>query len=297
MEIDLTTIDDTPTEVVDHSRNARAAFNDVQAVVAAILDVKDKPARVAWFATPVECNRWRHRERDSRGVFDIGGENKAHESACILSRFPVKEDLYVCAAWEGRLEVIKWLRSRGCPWDEYACMAAVEGGHLETLKWLRAEDDESRRDRAAGRPTRAPCPWDSWTVMAAAEKNQVHIVEWLKRNGAPVPKDRLGVEVSLPEMDSFLALLLFMGIKELPTMSFIACPTSEEVKRAPMVAIDYNVHMGFCDSCNHMKRNYSLQQIHVRRWYMCILYFVLELSVINSLVIWRKLHPNANASF
>lgn len=58
-------------------------------------------------------------------------------------------------------------------------------------------------------------------------------------------------------------------------------------KPAPLVAAEYNRHMGFCDSCNHMKRNYSIQLIHRRRWYMCMIYYILELSIINSLIIYR----------
>ena len=43
------------------------------------------------------------------------------------------------AAGRGDLEVLKWLRAEGCPWDEAACRFAAFGGHLEVLKWLQAE--------------------------------------------------------------------------------------------------------------------------------------------------------------
>ena len=59
-------------------------------------------------------------------------------------------------------------------------------------------------------------------------------------------------------------------------------------KPCPQCASDYNKHMGFCDSCNHLKKNYSTQLIYKYRWYMCIVHYALELSLINSLVIWRK---------
>ena len=39
------------------------------------------------------------------------------------------------AAEGGHLEVLKWLRSQGCPWDESACAYAAEGGHLDVLEW------------------------------------------------------------------------------------------------------------------------------------------------------------------
>ena len=44
----------------------------------------------------------------------------------------------------GHLEVLKWARANGCPWDEGTCAYAAEGGHLEVLKWARENG----------------CPWD-----------------------------------------------------------------------------------------------------------------------------------------
>ena len=39
----------------------------------------------------------------------------------------------------GQLEVLKWARERhGCPWDTHTCAAAVIAGHLDILKYLRA---------------------------------------------------------------------------------------------------------------------------------------------------------------
>tara|TARA_B110000046_G_scaffold93492_1_gene101435 strand:- start:44 stop:256 length:213 start_codon:yes stop_codon:yes gene_type:complete len=35
----------------------------------------------------------------------------------------------------GHLEVLKWARANGCPWDEDTCEAAAEGGQLEVLEW------------------------------------------------------------------------------------------------------------------------------------------------------------------
>ena len=39
---------------------------------------------------------------------------------------------------EEHLEVLKWLRAEGCPWDILACAWAAGAVHLEVLKWLRA---------------------------------------------------------------------------------------------------------------------------------------------------------------
>ncbi len=37
----------------------------------------------------------------------------------------------------GHLEVLKWLRANGCPWNEEVCGLAATEGHLEILKWAR----------------------------------------------------------------------------------------------------------------------------------------------------------------
>jgi len=60
------------------------------------------------------------------------------------------------------------------------------------------------------------------------------------------------------------------------------------MRPAPMVAKAYNEDMGFVDSSNHMKRNYSIQLEHRQRWYMCLIYYILELSIMNSLILFRK---------
>ena len=59
------------------------------------------------------------------------------------------------AAGRGDLEMLKWLRAKGYPWDARACAWAAKGGHLEVLKWLRAEG----------------CPWDLWTCVSALRQH------------------------------------------------------------------------------------------------------------------------------
>ena len=56
------------------------------------------------------------------------------------------EDTCSWAAFRGHLEVIKWLRAKGCPWGEVTSRSAALGGHLEVLQWMQAQDP--------------PCPWD-----------------------------------------------------------------------------------------------------------------------------------------
>jgi len=43
------------------------------------------------------------------------------------------------AAGNGHLEVLKYARSNGCPWNEEVCSYAACNGHLEILKWAKSE--------------------------------------------------------------------------------------------------------------------------------------------------------------
>ena len=96
-------------------------------------------------------------------------------------------------------------------------------------------------------------------------------------------------------------LVVFMwrdsGKNGTPFLSTCHPPTEEcEVRRrrggqnaiskpCPQCASDYNKHMVFFDSCNHIKKIYSTQLNYMYRWYTCFAPYVLELTLINSLVI------------
>jgi hypothetical protein len=73
------------------------------------------------------------------------------------------------AAMNGHLEVLKWARSDGCPWDEYTCSHAAENGHLELLKWARSEG----------------CPWDEYTCSHAAENGHLELLKFARSEGCP----------------------------------------------------------------------------------------------------------------
>ena len=80
-----------------------------------------------------------------------------HESACSY------------AAAGGHLEILKWLKSQGCPWNEWDCAGAAAEGHFEVLKWLRSEG----------------CPWDEWACAHAAAGGQLETLKWLRSEGCP----------------------------------------------------------------------------------------------------------------
>ena len=75
------------------------------------------------------------------------------------------------AAFGGQLEVIKWLRAKGCPWGKSTSSRAAEGGHLEVLQWMRAQDP--------------PCPWSSDVFFHAALHGQEEVQRWAESQGCP----------------------------------------------------------------------------------------------------------------
>ena len=77
---------------------------------------------------------------------------------------PWDEDTFRYAALSGHLELLKWARANQCPWDEDTCSNAARNGHLELLKWARANQ----------------CPWDKWTCTNAAENDRLELLKWAK---------------------------------------------------------------------------------------------------------------------
>ncbi len=69
----------------------------------------------------------------------------------------------------GNLEVVKWLRERGCPWNESACTYAVWNNHIDILKWLRQQG----------------CPWSTWVCEELAAKGNLEALKWCRRQRAP----------------------------------------------------------------------------------------------------------------
>ena len=86
-------------------------------------------------------------------------------------KLTVKTSKYI--AMSGNLEVLKWARSNGCPWDVITCSFAAKNGHLEVLKWARSND----------------CPWDEYTCRNAARNGHLEVLKWARSNGCPWNED------------------------------------------------------------------------------------------------------------
>ena len=95
-----------------------------------------------------------------------------------------------------QLEILKWTRANGCPWDVCACTNAAENGHFEILKWARENGcpwDVSTCSRAALNghfeilkwARENECPWNVSTCAYAAENGHFEILKWARENGCP----------------------------------------------------------------------------------------------------------------
>ena len=93
------------------------------------------------------------------------------------------------AARAGHLEVLKWARLNGCPWDESTCCHAAKGGHLKVLQWARCdgcpwnEQCFFAADQFA--TLQWACPWDESTCAHAALKGHLEVLQWAWFNECP----------------------------------------------------------------------------------------------------------------
>jgi hypothetical protein len=107
-------------------------------------------------------------------LLDFGAKHNLLEYCEIgLSRGDPKGQICRIAALNGHLEILRWARSQGCPWDEITCTWAAQKGHLEVLKWARSQG----------------CPWSSWTCTWAAEYGHLETLKWVRKHGCPWGSD------------------------------------------------------------------------------------------------------------
>ncbi|KXZ45254.1 hypothetical protein GPECTOR_56g350 [Gonium pectorale] len=84
---------------------------------------------------------------------------------------PLDEELFCCAARSGSVELLAWLRERGCPWDGRAVTAAAESGCVAALEWLAEQG--------------CPMPDDGSPYTEAARSADMLTLECLRRLGCP----------------------------------------------------------------------------------------------------------------
>jgi len=106
------------------------------------------------------------------------------------------------AACHGKLNVLKWIETKGLFFDKDRCamvaachaqphiiqwlkeeqdfeldgelyLHAIRGGQLNVMKWLREQE----------------VYWDEYTFTIAAEKGNLEVLQWLHDEGCPWPKE------------------------------------------------------------------------------------------------------------
>ncbi|KXZ45260.1 hypothetical protein GPECTOR_56g356 [Gonium pectorale] len=80
-------------------------------------------------------------------------------------------ELFEAAAGSGSVELMAWLRERGCPWDSRAVTAAARSGCVAALEWLAERG--------------CPMPDDGLPYVEAGKSADLATVECLRRLGCP----------------------------------------------------------------------------------------------------------------
>ncbi|KXZ46218.1 hypothetical protein GPECTOR_46g287 [Gonium pectorale] len=117
-------------------------------------------------------------------------------------RVVLTADVATAAAGSGNLELLVWLRQRGCPWDAATFAAASEWGSQEMLEWMAAEGcpmgDKGEPYVRAGRTSdlatlrclrRLGCPFSptgATFTRAVGYGCGLPVLRWLHAQGCPV---------------------------------------------------------------------------------------------------------------
>ena len=65
----------------------------------------------------------------------MGSGGRAPRGAAVGARERLWcEGTYQCVAWDGHLEVLKWARANGCPWNDWTREKAATMGYFEVAQ-------------------------------------------------------------------------------------------------------------------------------------------------------------------
>ena len=154
----------------------------------------------------LELLKWIREEKKCE--WDIGTINAAAEQGnlemvkyCVANECPINELACACAAGNGHLEVLKYLREEAkAPWESWTATRAASNGHLHILEYLVErkfdEYDEDACENAAKNGhldclkylhETAKAPWDYWCVQEAHKNKHTECVQYLLDNDCPLP--------------------------------------------------------------------------------------------------------------
>ena len=83
------------------------------------------------FITRLVCKSWNNILKNSVPL------PPARRANFLQPRRPTAMRVMAAVARRGNLNLLKWLREQGSPWDEKVCRVAAKEGHLEILVWLK----------------------------------------------------------------------------------------------------------------------------------------------------------------
>jgi hypothetical protein len=120
---------------------------------------------------------------------------------CVVNECPINAEACACAAQNGHLEVLKYLREEvKAPWNLGTAIRAAHNGHLHILEYLVERKFDKYDEWACEYAAKfghldclkhlhetAKAPWNSQAVYYAHEKNHPECVQYLLDNDCPLP--------------------------------------------------------------------------------------------------------------
>jgi len=120
---------------------------------------------------------------------------------CVANECPTGTYACACAAFNGHLEVLKYLREEvKAPWDSVTAYLAAKSGHLHILEYLVERKYDQYDEWACELVAKfgyldclkylhetAKWPWNYLAVREAHKKNQTDCVQYLLDNNCPLP--------------------------------------------------------------------------------------------------------------
>lgn len=117
------------------------------------------------YAIELNCNL-----RDAWTVAILNGHLNILQHGYDRNLLPIR-DPFLCsdAVFYEQFEILKWLRSVKCDWNNISCEYAAKKGNVEILTWLHANN----------------CPWDSFIFSTAAEYSDINMLTFLFEQKCP----------------------------------------------------------------------------------------------------------------